>query len=66
MPSLNRENIYDLDVHVPDIKIQKSIGQMLDKIERSAILLRNLTEKLQDQKQGLMQKLLTGKVRLRA
>jgi len=65
VPSLNRETIYDLDVHVPDIKIQKSIGLMLDEIEQSTILIKTLTEKLQNQKQGLMQKLLTGKIRVK-
>jgi type I restriction enzyme S subunit len=49
----------------PTIEEQTAITQVLQTADKEISLLKAKAEKLREQKKGLMQKLLTGKVRLK-
>jgi len=49
----------------PDIKEQKSIARILKAVDKDLMLLVSLREYWNAQKKGLMQKLLTGKIRVK-
>lgn len=49
----------------PALEEQTAIAKVLQAVDKEIILLKAKTEKLREQKKGLMQKLLTGKVRLK-
>lgn len=60
---------YDLfskiKIKIPTIEEQTAIAQVLQAVDREISLLKAKAEKLREQKKGLMQVLLTGKVRLK-
>lgn len=58
-------DFFSLKVSVPAIKEQTAIAQVLQAADKEITLLKAKSEKLQEQKKGLMQQLLTGKVRLK-
>lgn len=51
-------------MHLPPIDEQRRIAEVLSTLDREIELLTDLHETLQEQKKGLMQQLLTGKVRV--
>lgn len=53
-----------IKVHIPSIEEQTAIAKVLQAADKEIQLLKTRTEKLREQKKGLMQILLTGKKRL--
>lgn len=64
-PTVNREDVLSYKVLVPPIEEQDSISEVMDNLTKSLSLLENKINLLKLQKQGLMQRLLTGKVRVK-
>ena len=58
-------DFFSLKVTVPSIEEQTAIAQVLQAADKEISLLKAKAEKLREQKKGLMQVLLTGKVRLK-
>ena len=54
-----------LNIILPPIEEQTSIAQVLQAADKEINLLKAKAEKLREQKKGLMQVLLTGKVRIK-
>jgi len=54
-----------IKIHIPSIEEQTAIAQVLQAADKEIILLKAKAEKLREQKKGLMQQLLTGRVRLK-
>ncbi len=52
-------------IKIPDIKEQTAIAQVLQAADNEIQLLKTKTDKLHEQKKGLMRVLLTGKKRLK-
>ncbi|MBK9301094.1 MAG: hypothetical protein IPN14_10950 [Bacteroidetes bacterium] len=52
-------------LNLPSIEEQTAIAQVLQAADKEISLLKTKAEKLREQKKGLMQQLLTGKVRLK-
>ncbi len=53
-----------IKIHLPSIEEQTAIAQVLQAADKEIQLLKTKTEKLREQKKGMMQVLLTGKKRL--
>ncbi len=51
-------------IDIPDLNEQKKIAGILSAVDREINCLTNIKDKFKTQKQGLMQKLLTGKIRV--
>lgn len=62
---LGGDDIGKIDLHIPKLSDQKSIAQLFQSLDRELSLFAMLKRCLQLQKQGLMQKLLTGKMRVK-
>jgi type I restriction enzyme, S subunit len=62
--SLRWKDFKKIKVPVPALEEQKAISTVLKKAEQEILLLEEQLEKYQQQKKGLMQQLLTGKVRV--
>jgi len=62
---LNKRDFLKIKVLIPDIKEQKKIAQLLENCSQEIELLKRELELLKNQKQGLMQKLLTGQIRVK-
>jgi len=62
---VNYQDFGFLKLPYPDIETQKSIGAILDNCEEELRLLRAKRDALDQQKRGLMQRLLTGRVRVK-
>lgn len=58
-------DFFSLKVTVPSYEEQTAIAQVLQAADKEISLLKAKAEKLREQKKGLMQQLLTGKVRLK-
>ncbi|MCZ2459682.1 MAG: restriction endonuclease subunit S [Chitinophagales bacterium] len=58
-------DFFSLKVTIPSYKEQTAIAQVLQAADKEISLLKAKAEKLREQKKGLMQQLLTGKVRLK-
>ena len=58
-------DFFDLKITIPDIKEQTAIAQVLEAADKEIQLLKAKTEKLREQKKGMMQVLPTGKVRVK-
>ncbi|MEG4280458.1 restriction endonuclease subunit S [Microcoleus sp. MON1_C1] len=63
-PSLNRNDIHPLRISLPKPSEQKLISKRLTHFDNSISNLKSNLNKLQHQKNGLMQDLLTGKIRV--
>lgn len=55
----------ELEIKLPSPEEQQNISQTLTQVDREVELLKNELKVLREQKRGLMQKLLTGKVRVK-
>ena len=64
LPNIQRKDIKNFLIIYPDLKIQKQVSNVLDHKEIEIKTLKQLTIKYQEQKKGLMQQLLTGKIRV--
>jgi len=62
VPSLSLETVYKIRIDVPDTEEQRNIAAVLNEVDRQIESLVHLSNNLQRQKRGLMQKLLTGQV----
>lgn len=65
-PSIRTSEIAEMLIPVPDFSMQKKISQFMDSITREIDLERVRLKLLKEQKRSLMQKLLTGQVRVKA
>ncbi len=62
---MSKSDFIKLEFLLPDYKEQTAIAQVLQAADKEISLLKAKAEKLREQKKGLMQVLLTGKVRLK-
>lgn len=62
---LNQKNFLKLNVLVPSLEVQKRMGAMLEVADVEVRLCEEHLNALERQKRGLMQKLLTGEVRVK-
>jgi type I restriction enzyme S subunit len=62
---MSKRNFFKIKVRVPSVKEQRLIGGILTVLDGELNKLSELLEQLNFQKQGLMQKLLTGEVRVK-
>lgn len=63
--NLKFHNFAQVRVEIPPLATQRDIATVLSSCDRELALLENKLDYLREQKQGLMQKLLTGKIRIR-
>jgi type I restriction enzyme S subunit len=63
-PSIDKGTLCGLEVPIPPSFEQKAIGELLEICEREIAVWRYRSKALSTQKEGLMQQLLTGKVRV--
>ena len=64
VPGINRNYVYSIKILLPSLSEQKRITEILSKWEKEIQMLKQLSEKYCLQKKGLMQQLLTGKIKL--
>ena len=62
---LNKKDLLLLKIILPSIEEQQKIAEVLTNADKEIDLLKNELEELKEQKKGLMQKLLTGNVRVK-
>lgn len=65
LPNIQKDSISDIEVLYPSKKEQKRISEVLDDSLSEIALLKQQLENYKKQKQGLMQKLLTGQWRVK-
>lgn len=63
-PQLTKKDLVELLVKIPSLKEQEKIANFLSNIDNKIELLENKLELLKNEKKGMMQKLLTGEVRV--
>nr|MBC8363347.1 restriction endonuclease subunit S [Candidatus Desulfatibia profunda] len=61
---MNKMDFLKLKVLVPPIEIQEEIGKILTTVDYEIKMLEDYRNAVDKQKRGLMQKLLTGEVRV--
>ncbi len=64
LPNIQRSNLAKYYIKYPDLKEQELISEFLMDLQNSFELLNDKLQKIKLQKQGMMQALLTGKIRL--
>ena len=64
-PAINSKDLAKILIKLPPLKEQQKIAQVLTTADKEIELLKKELEALKEQKRGLMQKLLTGEVRVR-
>ena len=65
VPTLNRNDVHAHKVHIPaKIEEQTAIATVLSDMDAELAALENRRDKTRDLKQGMMQELLTGRIRL--
>ncbi|WP_252255127.1 restriction endonuclease subunit S [Clostridium sp. ZBS12] len=64
MPNIRKENLLNISICIPSSKEQDKITNILSKFDRLIELKEKLLKEKQKQKKGLMERLLSGKVRL--
>lgn len=64
--NLKFNNFEVIKVLIPDLDIQKKVAEVLRTSEEEIKILNSKLEALKEQKKGLMQKLLTGEIRVKA
>jgi type I restriction enzyme S subunit len=62
---MSKSDFIKLEFLLPEYEEQTAIAQVLQAADKEISLLRVKAEKLREQKKGMMQQLLTGKVRLK-
>ena len=64
IPQINNKHINPIEISIPEIKEQTRISTILSDMDSEIGTLDNKLAKYKEIKQGLMQDLLTGKIRL--
>ena len=64
-PQIVRQPLLKFELHIPTLKEQTAIAEMLTASDREIELAKEKLERLRRQKRGLMQQLLTGKKRVK-
>lgn len=64
VPTLNRNDIHDIKIHIPRYAEQAAIAAVLSDMDAEISALESRRAKVQSLKQGMMQELLTGRTRL--
>ena len=59
------KDIRNFNIKLPPIKLQNSFAEIVQQIEKQKLLLEQQKQNYQNLRKGLMQKLLTGKVRVK-
>ncbi len=62
---LSKNAFLDIELNAPPFEEQEAIGSILDTADQELTLLRTQRQTLDQQKRGLMQRLLTGKIRVK-
>jgi type I restriction enzyme, S subunit len=62
--NVTADEFFDLDIFLPTLPEQQKIAEILDTADQQLTLLRTQRTALDQQKRGLMQRLLTGKLRV--
>ena len=62
---MSKRDFLGIEVAVPCLEEQKKIGRMLKLADEEMVLLSHQLDALREQKKGLMQQLLTGKIRVK-
>ncbi|MBU4306062.1 MAG: restriction endonuclease subunit S [Candidatus Omnitrophica bacterium] len=65
VPSLNREALYKIKINIASLREQNKISSFFSVADRELEYLSHTFETIKKQKKGLMQKLLTGKIRVK-
>lgn len=63
--NISKNEVMKIAIKIPDLKEQEGISKILSESDKEILLLVNQVRRLKEQKQGLMQLLLTGKVRVK-
>jgi type I restriction enzyme S subunit len=64
--NLDLDSFYLIPIKLPSLQEQQKIAQVLSQADKEIELLKNELESLKEQKKGLMQRLLTGEVMVKA
>lgn len=64
-PAINSKEVKNLKINIPSYSEQQKIASVLSSADQEINSLQNQLGKLKEQKKGLMQKLLTGEVRVK-
>jgi type I restriction enzyme S subunit len=64
VPTLNRNDVHEVRVKIPSLAEQEKIAEMLSVIDDELAIIEQRREKTTLLKQGMMQELLTGRIRL--
>jgi type I restriction enzyme S subunit len=64
VPSLNSRTIERIEIACPEADEQREIAKVISDLDEELVILEQRLGKTRDLKQGMMQQLLTGKVRL--
>jgi len=64
--NVTADEFFDLDILLPSLPAQQQIAAILDTADQQLTLLRTQRTALDQQKRGLMQRLLTGKLRVKS
>ena len=62
---MSKRDFLEIEVAVPCLEEQRQIGRMLKLADEEIVLLSQQLDALREQKKGLMQQLLTGKIRVK-
>ncbi len=65
LPNIQQGDLLSLTVNVPTVEEQRAIAEVLDTADSEITSLEAKLEALHQQKKGLMQRLLTGQVRVK-
>ncbi|MEP2131610.1 MAG: restriction endonuclease subunit S, partial [Algoriphagus sp.] len=63
--NVTQSDFFSLKISIPEMKEQTAIAQVLQTADFEINLLKTKAEKLREQKKGMMQKLMTGNVRVK-
>ena len=63
--NVTSDEFFDIDIFLPTLAEQQQIAAILDTADQELTLLRTQRQTLDQQKRGLMQRLLTGKLRVK-
>ena len=64
VPSLSVNNIHNIKISIPPLEEQKQIAEILSTVDKKIENLKEKKQSFEELKKGLMQKLLTGEVRV--
>lgn len=66
LPNIQKKNLYEFELYIPkDIKEQQAISQVLSEMDAEIEELESKRDKYKMIKEGMMQQLLTGRIRLK-